>query len=798
MEAEKQRKSEQLQQPLPPALRQRVKDEFDELEKALKAHRAGGAMEDWAKSLGNHPLLAELLHAETGQYHMAREETPDGPREWSERDWEKNWDQTKKQTLALLAREFATPSWRAISAETVGLAEITYPGLGGVEAPAKFIGDLPKEEMRQAVRACWSSLLQALCDTLRVDGVITLGDRQTDLAYQSGGVPIGRWCAKHDVGYYGLLRFVGVDPDQRRRRFAAAVLEACGMSKEDDSPRYDKELLEAAFDQLFAHAVPFGQTPGPGVLAWLQKHDEKQTKDGPPAPALRLVFPHLGLRRPPALFQCQRTGHVWCRSVLGCAPEDGSEDKLRPVTDQDLDKDPRLERLRREYRESKVFQIGLWAEEHSAQLAPKENRRLQDLFRAGIRNVLSSTTTLELGIDIGGLTAVLTSNVPPGKASYLQRAGRAGRRADGSSVVITFAGPRPFDRAVFRRFGDYLDKPLRKPLVFLDRDRVVRRHLHAYLLGEFFRLLYGPDEPKGAMTAYGKMGQFCGKREVLYWKDKSEQPALPLEPPPGLEARFLERLNHLRDYEDAQCQATVAQLFAGTRMAPQLADWQQLVKNVIQDFSDAITDWNGDYEQLYKAWLDTTDKAQANAIRYQLNLLGELTVIEALADRQFLPRYGFPIGLQKLRVIAPDEKDKGRYREEDQYRLERSGLLAMGEYVPGSQLLAGGKLVTSRGLLKHWIGEKMDSSPGLRVLFCRCENDHDYYWKADAADRCPFCDGLPREGPRGLLFVKYGFTSAAWDPPKWSTEVDRVGTAETLTITFKPSSPAEGGPPRLP
>ena len=152
-------------------------------------------------------------------------------------------------------------------------------------------------------------------------------------------------------------------------------------------------------------------------------------------------------------------------------------------------------------------------------------------------------------------------------------------------------------------------------------------------------------------------------------------------------------------------------------------------------------------------------KAQANAIRYQLKLLWELTVIEALPDRRFLPRYGFPIGLQKLRVIAPDEKEKGRYREEDQYRLERSGLLAMGEYVPGSQLLAGGKLVTSRGLLKHWIGEKMDSSPGLRGRFCRCDNDHDYYWIADAADRCPICDGQPREGPCDLLFVKYGFTA---------------------------------------
>ena len=133
-----------------------------------------------------------------------------------------------------------------------------------------------------------------------------------------------------------------------------------------------------------------------------------------------------------------------------------------------------------------IFKMGLWAEEHSAQLDPKENRRLQDLFKAGVRNILSSTTTLELGIDIGGLNGVLMANVPPGKANYLQRAGRAGRRTDGSSVVTTFSRPRPFDREVFHRVGDYLSKPLRRPVVFLDRERVARRHLNAFLLGEFF------------------------------------------------------------------------------------------------------------------------------------------------------------------------------------------------------------------------------------------------------------------------------------------------------------------------
>jgi DEAD/DEAH box helicase domain-containing protein len=82
-----------------------------------------------------------------------------------------------------------------------------------------------------------------------------------------------------------------------------------------------------------------------------------------------------------------------------------------------------------------------------------------------------------------------------------------------------------------------------------------------------------------------------------------------------------------------------------------------------------------------------------------------LTVIEALSDQQFLPSYGFPIGLHRLQVLAADEKKPSRVREEDQYRLERQGVLALGEYVPGSQLLAGGKVITSRGLLKDWLGE---------------------------------------------------------------------------------------------
>jgi len=155
-----------------------------------------------------------------------------------------------------------------------------------------------------------------------------------------------------------------------------------------------------------------------------------------------------------------------------------------------------------------------------------------------------------------------------------------------------------------------------------------------------------------------------------------------------------------------------------------------------------------------------------------------------------LPHYSFPIGVHKLRVIAPDERREGKIREEDQYRLERSSLLALREYVPGSQLLVGGKLVSSRGLLKHWTGANLDNSMGLRGEYCTCINNHFYYWVSARPSGCPICGAPPQQAPQALLFPQYGFSSAAWDPPKWSNDVESVGTAETKTIAFAP----HGGP----
>ena len=767
---------------------QRARDQknLEQLERDLAANKVGGSIEDWALRLKDSPLIREIMNFDgAGQQSAAA---------WNQKSWENNGQATKERLGLLIGAQLAARGSDKASLETLGLAEVTYPDLDALTLPPELAGTLD-EGVRAALEAAWTPFLAALLDTLRADGYLTLGSEEDDEAFSAGYIPLGHWCSCDQTFGLRLGPFLGSTAKQRRCRFALDVLARLGLDETARGALYER-VLRAAWKQL--HDADF---------SWLESDNREARVPGQTfsVPAIRLKFDQLGLRVPGELWLCPTTGWAFPRSVAGAAPETGAT-SLQNATVGDLDSHPRLSRLRREFLQAPVFSMGLWAEEHSAQLAPGENRRLQDLFKIGARNVLSSTTTLELGIDIGGLAAVFLSNVPPGPANYLQRAGRAGRRADGSSLSLTHTKAAPFDREVFARFGDYLGRPLRVPRVLLGRERVARRHLAAFLLGEFHRQNRAPGEQTGAMSAFGRMGGFCGAPEPKFWRKNETKPALGAIGG-GLAqgfAQFLARSQH-----DASLRAAALQLISGTPLQAKLSAsdeaWEQIIGAMKREFEKLVNAWKKDYDELIAAWQSLTpDKTEgawriAAALFYQMDAMWDTTVIESLADRQFLPRYGFPIGLQKLRVLdlqkqddRGDNKRRSRVVEEDKFRLERAGLLALREYVPGSKLLAGGKMVTSRGLLKHWTGANLNVALGFKGEAARCGAGHFFYKIGGNLGACPVCDQPAAESPHALLLPRFGFTGAAWDAPRpASGETERIGLVTPQSTTFAVNDPQQ-------
>ena len=129
----------------------------------------------------------------------------------------------------------------------------------------------------------------------------------------------------------------------------------------------------------------------------------------------------------------------------------------------------------------------LVAREHTAQLTSVYAARTQQEFLRGAVNVLSCSTTFELGVDVGELQSIVLRNMPPTTANYVQRAGRAGRRTKSAALVVTYAQRRSHDLSKFQDPESMIAGKLRAPYVPLANERIDRRHAHSVALAAFFR-----------------------------------------------------------------------------------------------------------------------------------------------------------------------------------------------------------------------------------------------------------------------------------------------------------------------
>lgn len=392
-------------------------------------------------------------------------------------------------------------------------------------------------------------------------------------------------------------------------------------------------------------------------------------------------------------YRCSKCGMLTPHNVHDVCVQDKCDGKLELVNPDEV-----LEHnyYRQQYKEKKIEPIRI--EEHTAQINRKTAKQLQNDFKDKKINVLSCSTTFEMGIDIGGLDTVYMRNIPPSPANYIQRAGRAGRRSDSSAFILTYCNSSSHDYYYYNEPEKMISGTINPPYFDVLNDKIIHRHLMATCLSAFFKeepLYYSDLELLTSEQGIAKVNGFISSKPAYLTA--------------YIDGRVLPE-DAYSDYHDFQ--------------------WFEGHDEKLESFAKEKRDLQAELAAAEENASKQGNHFDAGYYQQQLKKLYDQDTISELSKASVIPKYGFPVDVVNLDVY----NDNGR--KEYDLDLSRDLKIAISEYAPDSEIIVQKKKYTSKYVsLPH--GESLG-----RMYFCTCPSCQkvNIFISPDTGGKCRYCE----------------------------------------------------------
>lgn len=374
--------------------------------------------------------------------------------------------------------------------------------------------------------------------------------------------------------------------------------------------------------------------------------------------------------------------------------------------------------------------------EHTAQLGSNKAYDYQREFKNKKLNVLSCSTTFEMGVDVGTLDTVFMRNMPPSPANYAQRAGRAGRSAKSAAYSITYCPNNSHDLNYFKEPISMIKGTIQAPSLNLNNEKIMQRHIFASAIA-FFWKQHGSYYRRN-------IGEFLdadGYNALKTYLDSH---------PIGLK-KYLSRIVTDREQyklfdidgfgwvqrlysEDSQ--NTGVFLIAMNKYKMDLEQLEEARKEILSGLSEQENSKN-----------DTTSSFRLMSIAKSLKTIKDQNIIEFLSRNNIIPKYGFPVDTVELMSMNTG----GNHSD---LRLDRDLNTAISEYAPESEVVADGMLITSRyvRVLNGYAWPKYNY-----VTCDYCKTLNRTLWTESKLEECQQCGTKLPQRKRQYIVPKFGF-----------------------------------------